>query len=215
MSRILDLTGQRFGRWTAVERTADHVATSGRRYAQWLCRCDCGNIRAVDQSNLRCGNSSSCGCCIQIKHGHARKRTMSPTYTIWAAMRSRCTNPRSPVWGHYGGRGIKVCAQWLNDFSSFLQDMGEQPKGLTLDRIDNDGDYCPENCRWTTMKEQTANRRCSIWIDYQGDWMPLSEAGRLSGISSKTLSHRYLAGKRGAELFAKPRPTRTSQVISC
>lgn len=124
------------------------------------CLCDCGNETTVYRNNLGRGNTTSCGCVwySEVANKGSHNKSKSRTYRIWANMKSRCTNPNFDSYKYYGARGISVCSRWQL-FENFLEDMGEPEESLTLDRIDNDGDYCPSNCRWITMKEQCANRR--------------------------------------------------------
>lgn len=121
----------------------------------WECLCSCGNKRWIRSDAIQ--RQVSCGC-VLVKHGHNRSGNRSKTYSSWANMHKRCRFKNDRWWYLYGGRGIKVCSEW-NDFRSFLADMGERPEGKTLDRIDPDGNYCKENCKWSTPKEQSLNQR--------------------------------------------------------
>jgi hypothetical protein len=158
----MDLREARFGRLCVVAFIESRKSGTRRSEKYWLCICDCGNKKEIAQQLLISGRCKSCGCFHKEnlsqrtrKHGASG----SKLYAVWKTMRQRCNNPNNPRYKYYGGRGIKICSRW-NDFSAFNADMGDPPPAGTLDRQNNDGDYCPENCRWIEQVQQVRNRRC-------------------------------------------------------
>jgi len=158
------IPGARYGR-LLVEVACDRT-NAGKKL--WRCVCDCGNVTHVPSGHLNSGHTQSCGCLsretarsnrlAEQKHGAAKNASPTPTYVSWLSMRKRCLSPVNKDYPGWGGRGICIAPEW-DDFSSFLADMGERPPGTSLDRIDNNGDYCKENCRWATAKQQGRNQR--------------------------------------------------------
>jgi hypothetical protein len=183
-----DLHNKRFGRLLVLRRSG-----SCGSFARWLCLCDCGKQTAVASRNLITGHTRSCGCLSlellalrKTVHGEAGP-IMSREYNSWRSMKARCLCSTDAKYPRYGGRGIKLCDRWSNSFENFLTDMGRCPAGLTLDRKDNDGDYKPDNCRWTTPREQANNTRRNRRVKFNGEYYTLSELARKIGWDPRRL----------------------------
>lgn len=176
MGKLIDLTGKHFDRLLVLER-AD--SSEGKR-VMYLCECDCGNKIVTRAESLRSGHTQSCGCkhkdivsALSTKHGHANTRL----YIIWGSMIQRCCNPKHKAYKNYGGRGIKPCKKWLENFETFYQwaISNGYSDNLQLDRMDNNIGYQPSNCRFITAKENNRNRRCTKMVTYHGEVKPLAE----------------------------------------
>lgn len=156
MTKAHELVGMRFNRLTVMSR----VENSNKGTSRWLCLCDCGSQSVVGGTKLVKNLTKSCGCIVLEMISNLNKShgmTDAPTYNTWRGMRERCTNVNNSHYSFYGGRGITICDRWLESFENFYEDMGEKPEGLTLERIDIDGNYCPENCKWDTPTNQAYN----------------------------------------------------------
>jgi len=161
MTHLINLTGKSFGRLVVVSRGPNEKFNMAR----WNCRCSCGKVVLVRGNHLRTGRTVSCGCyrnewpsINKTTHGAKPRSGPSKAYMSWVGMKARCFNPNNSRWKYYGGRGITVCDRWLS-FENFLADMGERPKGLTLERLDNNAGYSPTNCVWASYFVQRHNRR--------------------------------------------------------
>jgi len=190
MGKYIDMTSERYGRWTVIRNTGNRL----NKHILWEVRCDCGTVAERLGYTLRQGASTSCGCYSGEVNSerltkHGGKGTKA--YQAWKNMRQRCANPNGPQWNDYGGRGITVCERW-NDFANFLADMGNPPDGRSLDRIDNDKGYGPDNCRWATSKEQNRNKRSNHMVTYKGIKKPLSEWCEVLGVSYSAAVQRLL-----------------------
>ena len=190
-NRLIDLTGKRFGRWTVL-CIDDSYERKPKEGAYWLCRCDCGVVKSVAGRTLRGGSSKSCGC-LRSELTYARLKGIQfceprythglskhPLYHIWIGMRQRCLYPAADNYSRYGGRGICVCDEWLNDFQAFYDwsMMNGWSDGLSIDRIDNNGPYAPWNTRWVDKYTQQNNKSTSVNITYNDCTLTVSEWSR-------------------------------------
>jgi hypothetical protein len=182
-----DLSGQQFGDLTALE--IDHKDKFNNFV--WKCKCSCGNYRLVSRQMLCSGTITSCGCKNYQSSG-THKCSKEPLYNIWKLMKQRCYNPKSKSYRYYGGRGVIIDDNWVYDYMNFKQwaESNGYENGLTIDRIDVNGNYCPENCRWITMKEQCSNRRSNRFITYNGKTQTLSQWAEETGINLRTIKSR-------------------------
>lgn len=205
-----NLVGIRFGRLTVISAAEDKVSAAGYHTVMWVCLCDCGKHVVVRGKCLTQGATKSCGCLQReemskraSKHGGFGGRL----YTIWNSMRQRCYNPNNNAYHNYGGRGISICSEW-NNFAVFREwaySTGykeDAPRGaFTIDRIDVDGDYSPNNCRWSSMKDQSNNKRGTLYLEYNYERKPLSEWASIIGVDYTTIWRRYHNGLSTSEIL--------------
>lgn len=203
--KAIDLTGQKFGSLTVKERDI-----SVSKNAKWVCVCDCGNISLVESQKLRKGKTKSCGCksaLYKIETMGTHGKTNTKIYKIWHSMISRCEydSPNIKSQKRYKDKGIRVCDEWRNNFEEFYSwsiNNGYKD-GLSIDRISNDGNYEPSNCRWVTKIEQDNNRSSNVNIKIGDTTHTIAEWSRISGVSYETIRSRIKAGKTGNELIRK------------
>ena len=186
--RLTNHLGQKYGRLLVIEQALSGAGGNSR----WLCQCECGKTAIAYGQDLKRGKVVSCGCWNQEKrttHGQSRTHI----HAVWRMMRDRCNNPNNPAFRHYGGRGIKVCERW-NDFVNFSADMGDRPKGYQIERIDNDGDYTPGNCKWATITEQRNNMRSNHILEFNGESHTIAEWSKITGFNWYTIRARLKYG---------------------
>lgn len=184
----LSLEGETFGKLTVLSKVEPH-----RHRTKFTCACECGNTTIVVGSDLKTGNTTSCGCVKKttgltsnLKHGAASR--MTGAYRSWRSMKQRCTNENSPNWKTYGGNGVTVCSKWLESFDNFIADMGERPEGYSLERMDVTKGYSPENCKWIPLKDQCKNKRNTVLYEVEGVVMTQADTARFLNLHASTLT---------------------------
>lgn len=201
MPQKIDLTGKRFGKLVVLSEVAERKNKS----ILWECRCDCGNKVIVQGMALRCGHTKSCGCLkiekfTEMAKMHPRKtiskESKTRLYRIWKDMRRRTVNPKRQNYHRYGGRGIKVCNEWFENYQAFKEwaYLNGYKDTLSIDRIDNDGDYCPDNCRWVDKTEQARNRTNTMYYTHNGVTKTVAEWSEITGIPYTTIVRRIKSG---------------------
>lgn len=194
MQRVKDLTGQKFGRLEVIG-----IDDNGDRKTNWICQCDCGAIKSVRSDSLQNGAVKSCGCLKKeqdrqnlTKH-HSHKQSGTRLYQIWVGLKGRCQNENNARYSNYGGRGISVCEEWNKSFQAFYDWSLENgyDETLTIDRIDNDGNYAPANCHWATIEEQCNNRRTNVVIKIGNAEKTLTQWCDIFEVDYKTIYARY------------------------
>jgi hypothetical protein len=202
-----DITGQRFGRLAAL----GPVGKDRWGCLLWLCRCDCGNLTTAVTSNLISANTRSCGCLVQegvYAYSRTHGKTKTPTHYLWTNIKTRCLNPNYKQFNDYGGRGITLCAAWIDDFAAFHDYVSSLPhfgeKGYSLDRIDNDGNYEPGNLRWATQSEQTRNTRRNRLLTIGDKTLTLVEWAEISGLPYHSILSRLNRGWTPHDAVSKP-----------
>lgn len=169
MRQKIDLVGQVYGRLIVIKEVKPYINPKNRKYLKWLCQCECGNTTEVVGNELKHGKTKSCGCYYKeaissrnTTHGYYSLGKMSSEYRCWLNMKERCLNPNNKDYIYYGGRDIKVCDRWLNSFENFYSDIGPRPKGNSIERLNNDGNYEPSNCIWADKTTQARNQRTTV-----------------------------------------------------
>lgn len=205
--------GDRFGKWIVIGEEPCRKGNGKKLCRHWLCRCDCGTEKHVEQGSLLYGLSHRCKKCrsraIATKHGLQGTKE----YKAWQGMKKRCNNPKDSAYHNYGGRGIRVCDRWQNSFEAFYQDMGPSPSpDRSLERIDNDGNYRPGNCTWATRLSQSNNKRTNRFVTVNGKTKTMTQWARYTGISVQTIHCRLSHGWSDEDAVTRPaRKKRRSQ----
>lgn len=202
----MELTGKQFGRWTVLQ-----FSHSQGYIKYWLCKCECGTVKPVRQMSLTSGRSTSCGCYHREEAKSIGDRSRkhgdfgTKLYGVWAGMKRRCNNKNTKFYEDYGGRGIKVCDEWQEyiNFKQWAISTGYHD-GLSIERKNVNGNYCPENCIWIPLSEQNLNKRNTIRINYAGKLYTIKEISEITGLKERTISGRYERGWTPEQIFTTP-----------
>lgn len=204
MRKAVDMTGYKFNNCEVLYRVENRYGV-----AHWKCKCRCGKLFVSAGSNIRKGKTNSCGCYQKEKVSNTRKthgKSESRLYGVWESMKQRCNNPNNPNYNRYGGRGIKIYSNWNNSFESFSNwaYANDYHDNLTIDRVDNNGNYEPENCRWVDCRAQSRNRNSNRLLKFQGKELCVAEWSDLTGINSNTILNRLSRGWSVEETLSTP-----------
>ena len=220
MPKFIDLTDKRYNKFIVIKF---HEFRNLKTF--WMCKCDCGKEISVRADSLKEGKIKSCGCWSFEKERYnpsfvlkeiynIKEASESREYKTWKNIKERCYNKKCKHYHSYGGRDIKVCDKWIENFQAFYEDMGLKPKGKSLDRIDNNGDYSPENCRWATPKEQCNNKRFNVHLTINGETKTITEWSRITGVIFATILTRHRRGLSPEECISTKSFTRNHKLKS-
>lgn len=211
------MIGKRFGCLVVIDVAEDYIAPTGGVHKKVLCKCDCGNVTVVCKDHLNSGKTKSCGCLRKVSRGCTHQEIKTRLYRIWGNMVNRCTNPNNPAWPRYGGRGIFVCDEWrkYENFRDWARENG-YTEDLTIDRINNDKGYYPENCRWADIITQSNNKSTNHYIEYDGEIKTMTEWAKTLNIPYKLLHHRIVGLNWDIHraFTQKPRKSPTKKKVS-
>lgn len=209
MRKAKDLTNMKFGRLTVIKRAEDHITPAGHHSAQWLCKCECGNVKSISTTGLYYGKTKSCGCYnkeVASKRMTIHGKSYTRIHKIWDNMKARCYNQKNNRYQYYGGKGITVCDEWKNSFEEFY--IWAMKNGytdeLTIDRKDINKKYEPDNCRWITNEEQANNKSNNRFITFKGQTHTLAQWEKITNIKRETIARRISLGWNIEKALTEP-----------
>lgn len=208
--KLCELIGKRFGRLVMVGIADDYISSTGGVHKRVLCKCDCGKHTVVHKEHLLSSATRSCGCLRKNSGRKIHQEIHTKLYRIWGNMCNRCSNPNNPAWGRYGGRGIFVCDEWkkYESFRDWAKSSGYE-KSLTIDRIDNNKGYNPENCRWASVAEQNNNKSNNHYVEYNSMVKTIAQWSKETNIPYKLLHHRIVGLKWDIHKALTQKPRRS------